>query len=297
MASRNGRKAGARLPDFIAAGPPRTGTTWLHRVMSGHVGLPLIKETQFFAYNYHLGLDWYRSCFNHCPDAVPVGELAPTYFDHPQAPARIAEVIPDCRIIVSLRDPVERAFSQYKAWFRAGLIEGSFDYAKQRAQLAAAAGYGSDLRAWRSLLGAASVLVVLYEDLRSDPPASPGAASPVNLSERMPRSMTVARLIRQLRDELIRRRRFRLARLFEPATPLWNFAFTGGRPFPRLDPVTEQHLRTPLKPEVEELESLLGRDLSAWKTGQRGVAASNVTRSAEISPASAGGERSDESEE
>jgi hypothetical protein len=272
-----------RLPDFIAVGPPRTGTTWLHRTLRNHVGLPSIKETQFFAYNHDLGVDWYRFYFRDCPRDLPMGEIAPTYFDHPQARTRIAEVIPDCRVICSLRDPVARAYSHYKAWHRAGLLEGSFESVVQRSWPALSANYASNLRGWRNIFGAANVLVVLYQDLRTDPQAyldrvcefvgiaridlttMPGATEPVNLSKEAPRSTILARTMLKLRDALIRRRYLRIARLFEAGTPAWKLFFAGGKPYAPLDPAFDAHLRHILRPEIEDLESLLGRDLSTWK--------------------------------
>jgi hypothetical protein len=272
-----------RLPDFIAVGPARTGTTWLHRTLRNHVGLPSIKETQFFAYNYDLGVDWYRFYFRDCPGDLPMGEIAPTYFDHPQARTRIAKVIPNCRVICSLRDPVARAYSHYKAWHRAGLLDGPFESVVQRSWPAISGNYVSNLRALQSIFGAANVLVVLYDDLRANPQAYldtvcefvgiaridlsavPGAAEPVNLSEEAPRSMILARTMLKLRDALIRRRYRRLARLVEAGTPVWKLFFTGGKPYPSLDPAFDAHLRQMLRSEIEELESLLGRDLSPWK--------------------------------
>ena len=237
-----------RLPDFIVVGPPRTGTTWLHYVLAGHVGLPAgIKETQFFTWNYAMGLEWYRAYFRNCPENLPAGEIAPTYFDYPEAPSRSARHIPRCRIICTLRDPVERVYSQYKIWHRIGLITKPFDYARQRSQLAANNSYASNLTTWRQTFGKENVLVVLHQDLRADPQAyldsicafigiapidlslSSTGAEPVNPSRQTPRSMALARFARQLRDWLIRRRFWRLARLIESGTPLWRLFFTGGK--------------------------------------------------------------------
>jgi hypothetical protein len=73
-----------RLPDFIVVGPPRTGTTWLDRVLRGHVELPAdLKETQFFAWNFGLGINWYAAFFRNCDPLSLAGEIAPTYFDKP----------------------------------------------------------------------------------------------------------------------------------------------------------------------------------------------------------------------
>ena len=277
----NGAKAD-RLPDFIAVGPPRTGTTWLGRALRGHVGLPEgIKETQFFVWNYAQGLDWYKAYFRNCLPGLPAGEIAPTYFDHAEARERIAAAIPDCRIICSLRDPVARIYSQYKAWHRAGLLTGPFDYAIQRQFLAASGSYADNVRSWRAAFGKENVMVVLYDDLQANPQAyldsicsfigigtidlsgSPTKTQPMNRSERAPWSPQLARGGRFLRDYLIRNRMTRVARYLEPGTPLWRIMFSGGSRYPKLAPQDEEQLRLAMRPEVEDLEELLGRDLRA----------------------------------
>ena len=53
--------------------------------------------------------------------------------------------------------------------------------------------------------------------------------------------------------------------IFHSAGALWNLLHAGGKEYPRLSPETEAELRNLLRPEIEELEPLLGRDLSAWK--------------------------------
>ena len=69
-----------RLPDFIAVGQQRTGTTWLHKVLGGHVGLPTIKETDFFSKHYDKGLEWYGAFFGNCAADLPMGEIDPIYY-------------------------------------------------------------------------------------------------------------------------------------------------------------------------------------------------------------------------
>ena len=103
-----------RLPEIIGAGPGRTGTTWLHRVLEGHVDLPYgVKETQFFNTFYDKGIDWYARHFRYATGERKIAEICP-YFFHPHAPARIKTHIPNCRVITTLRDPVDHAFSAYK---------------------------------------------------------------------------------------------------------------------------------------------------------------------------------------
>ena len=76
--NRDGRNGILRLPDFIAVGPPRTATTWLHEVLAGHVCLPTDrKETDFFNRFYDRGLDWYANYFRACDGVMQIGEAAP----------------------------------------------------------------------------------------------------------------------------------------------------------------------------------------------------------------------------
>jgi len=282
-ASTHQRPESVRLPDFIAIGPPRTGTTWLHRVLEGHVGLPAgIKETQFFAWNHAKGLEWYHPFFRDAPRALPAGEIAPACFDHPEARERIAALIPRCRILCTLRDPIARLYSQYKVWHRAGLLEGPFDYARQRHQLGASASYAFNLRQWQRIFGGSNVMVLFHDDLSAKPQAYMDAVCDfigiakidlaksaigtrrIGSSARKPRSARMAIWGQRLRDRLIARRRVRLARLLEAGAPLWPIFFAGGPPYPPLDPRTDIRLREQLRPEIEELEELVGRDLSMW---------------------------------
>src|ERR1700739_3448755 len=95
-----------RLPHFIAVGPPRTGTTWLHGLLYNRACLPHhTKETYFFDRFYAKGLDWYASYFDYCDGTRALGEVAPTYFPYTEARQRISRDMPRCKIICTFRDP------------------------------------------------------------------------------------------------------------------------------------------------------------------------------------------------
>src|ERR1700676_3185895 len=99
----------SRLPDFIAVGPQRTGTTWVHEVLKPHLGLPRgIKETDFFLKNYAKGMQWYLEFFRGYPPQMLLGEVDPNYFGEDVVRERIEKDIPGAKIVVTLRDPVER---------------------------------------------------------------------------------------------------------------------------------------------------------------------------------------------
>jgi hypothetical protein len=118
------------LPDFLVIGTKRGGTTSLWRYLLEHPLVPRLfpawntKTSHYFEDTYVRGEAWYRS---HFPTAgsraalerrhggpTRVGESAPLYMYHPLAPQRVADLIPDVRLVVLLRDPVERAWSHWK---------------------------------------------------------------------------------------------------------------------------------------------------------------------------------------
>ena len=159
-----------RLPEIIGAGPGRTGTTWLHRVLEGRVDLPYgVKETQFFNTFYDKGIEWYARHFRYATGERKIAEICP-YFFHPLAPARIKAHIPNCRIITTLRDPVDHSFSAYKLVLHFAWARGTFDEVlKSRPNLGSGNRYASHLKTWFDLFGRENVLVTMYDELRAQP--------------------------------------------------------------------------------------------------------------------------------
>lgn len=122
------------LPGFLVAGAAKSGTTSLWAYLSEHpdVRAPWTKEMSFFDVNFARGLNWYRMHFPlHRPTdsgaVVMTGESSAYYMFHPLAPRRIAETLPDVRIILLLRNPVDRAFSHYQMNFRRRNEDLSFE--------------------------------------------------------------------------------------------------------------------------------------------------------------------------
>jgi len=106
------------IPSFFVVGAQKAGTTSLHDwlIQQPDVGLPQIKETHFFAYDdrYANGYDWYASQFNRPPGLNTVyGEIDPEYMFFKVTASRIREHICRPRFIFLLRNPLERAYSQY----------------------------------------------------------------------------------------------------------------------------------------------------------------------------------------
>jgi hypothetical protein len=274
----------ARLPNFIAVGPPRTATTWLYEVLKGHVGLPAnIKETDYFTRFYHRGPDWYADHFRQCTDALPIGEIDPMYFASSEARMRIAKDLPESRIIVSLRDPVERAYSNYRLLRRNTFTKADFERAATtRGDLLESNRYGTHLEKWFETFGRARVLVLFQEDLQANPQAFldalcdfiaiahfPVAASQVgsrrvNAIERQPANARLAKIARDLVGWLSGLEYYRAATLVRQSA-IVKYMMEGGDPFPPLTPDVTRRMRDFYRPEIEKLEKLIGRELSEWK--------------------------------
>jgi hypothetical protein len=126
------------LPDFILIGAAKCGTTSLYNYLSQHpmVHTPSIKETDFFNKKYQRGELYYRSFYptlferayrrKVLGDAFVTGEASPYYLIYPYAAQRVHHVVPNARLLVLLRDPVARAYSQYHHEVRAGRETLSF---------------------------------------------------------------------------------------------------------------------------------------------------------------------------
>lgn len=104
---------------FIIIGAQKAGTTALHKYLSENeeLYLPPEKEAIFFSDDsrYEKGFDWYlKEFFNSASDNKKIGKATPAYSCYPvQAAERIIEHNPDVKIIYLLRDPIDRAISQY----------------------------------------------------------------------------------------------------------------------------------------------------------------------------------------
>lgn len=127
-----------RTPDFLIVGAQKAGTTSLWGYLAAHPQIvpPIAKEIGFFTGNFHRGMNWYRMFFPYgtndaCCDASPAvtlsGESTAHYMFHPHAAERIAKSLPRVKLIMLLRNPVDRAYSHYQMKVRRRQEPLSFD--------------------------------------------------------------------------------------------------------------------------------------------------------------------------
>jgi hypothetical protein len=130
-------------PDFIIIGAPKCGTTSLYNYLIQHpdVFAALEKEPRYFDQRHHEPYRWYRGNFPlrfwrglQALRGRPLltGESTPTYLYDPEVPARVARALPDVKIIVLLRDPVDRAFSNYNMEVKNGAEHLGFEAALEQ---------------------------------------------------------------------------------------------------------------------------------------------------------------------
>jgi sulfotransferase family protein len=192
------------LPDFLIAGVPKAGSTALHAALAAHPALYLskVKEPKFFlsdgppptaggpgdvqTYQEHV---WrradYEALFAPAPPGTVRGEATPFYLYDLAAHDRIKRLIPDVKLILLLRDPVDRAHSNWTHLWNAGLEpEADFLTACRAEERRKAAGwadfwhyvalgrYGEQLRHLYRHVPREQVLLLRYRDLKDAPAAT-----------------------------------------------------------------------------------------------------------------------------
>lgn len=254
-----GREVG---PDFVGVGVQRAGTTWVAEVLRQHPGVWMReKEISFFTRHYHRGWDWYEAHFAG-REGRRAGELSVNYFYAPRPdstrrefyplwnPRRrlqfwrrmpsprdeLARRYPSLRVFVVLRNPVERAWSHYWYWRarrrRGGKRSVPFErmFRADGRWIETQGRYADHLAHWREAFPEMGVF--FYDDLRERP----------------------AELARSL---------YRFVGVdpgFAPRTEAW----INTRTVEPLPPALRRELAAHYRAQVERLEAMVGRDLSAW---------------------------------
>lgn len=278
-------------PGFIGIGVQKCATTWIYDILRDHpeVGMSATKEVNFFSYHYDHGFQWYGRQFPRDADVRVRGEISPSYFHDPAAPGRAAGYAPEAKLLVSLRDPVERAISNHKHEVRVGHFSGS-DVSFE-AGLANNPGYidqglyATHLERWLEYFPADRVLVVLFDDIVRDPA---GVAQGIyrflgvdenHLSTALYSRSNSGHLKRSLPLHAARRRvraavtqagfgwawetmaRLGLRRIYRK----YNWRPAEGR-VPTVSAESRGALRERFKSEVVQLEAIIGRSLVQWRS-------------------------------
>jgi hypothetical protein len=250
-----------RLPEFIIGGAPRAGTTWLYELLDRHpdvyMAKPVKPEPKFFLRDelYAKGLAHYsQTWFAGADSGLVTGEKSTDYLESAPAAARIAHDLPYVKLVFILREPVDRAYSNY-LWSRMnGLETESFDNAirleEQRERdlperwrftrpfsYFSRGLYASLLEAYFNRFMEHQILVARFEDIRERPeelaaslhrflgvtprPGDVVGLGVINPSVPQPGGPDVDRARRELAERYVEPNR-RLSSLLGPSFSMWS---------------------------------------------------------------------------
>jgi Sulfotransferase domain len=280
-----------KLPTFLILGAQKCGTTSLYSYLSQHpeVYMSVPKETNFFNIHYEQGLEYYwNTFFSGWDDQKAIGESSPPYFFLPYIPHRLAEAIPGVRMVVILRDPVQRAFSHWWMNTNFGLESLSFknaisfsltlsleDAAKavmcERFYLQAGY-YAEQLERYLKFFPRKQFLVIFSEDLKHDPETTLkkiydfiGITDEAMPEDTVNRFETAGPFAAKLRSFL---RSISMDNVIPPkmGSAVRRFLMAAGDKPPTLDDEMRMWLVQHYRPFNRKLQEMLNADLSSWGT-------------------------------
>jgi hypothetical protein len=278
------------IVSFIGIGAQKAGTSWLHRHLSAHpevcsTGGLFDKEIDFFTWRYSRGYVWYESHFDVCEECV-AGEFSTGYFASTDAAVRISEYNPMARLLVLLRDPIERAISQHRHEVRKGNIPAShwdFEKAMDANPTYVTQGlYARNLRNYLSVFEKSQIWIGLFEDIIRDPMSVVKSAYmhigvsgdfvPENLSSRVgdgtyQRSAIINKIAARLGPAIRNSRYDPVISRVASSRPARSLTVTTRRVDAAVPPIRApvlSTLRHRFESDVRALESLIERDLSHW---------------------------------
>lgn len=295
-------KRGKFLIHFIGIGAEKSGTSWLADCFREHpeIFVPKTKELFFFneydahflkvpSLRYSWGIDWYQKQFTPSKQEALLGEFTPTYMYDSKAIKRIKKHFPNAKIIISLRNPTKRAFSQYLHDIKLGLVdEEPFEklLAKNPSYIKKSS-YYKHLKPVFEMFPEKNILVIFFDDLKRNPKKTikkaykfAGVKNDAFKPEALNKKSNVATTarFRPLNKLLIQTEYFlrkhnlpfvlRLIedlRLRELAAKISIMNRREIKDYPRIDKKTEKYLKKMLNKDISNLEKFLGVKLDNWK--------------------------------
>jgi hypothetical protein len=160
------------IPNFLYIGTSKAGSTWIYDVLSRHgdVFMASGKGLYFFDNNYDRGVEWYLNHFASAAGKAICGEVSHSYLYSSLACRRIAELNPRMKLMVCLRNPVDRAFSAWLDGIKNQEFEWSFEQAlEQVPSLIDRGKYGQYLQPYVEQFSREQIHVAVFDELGTDP--------------------------------------------------------------------------------------------------------------------------------
>lgn len=285
----------SRLPSFFLAGAPKAGTTYIADVLGCHpdIFMPVTKEPAFFSRDpekghYERGWRFYQKTFHDAGADQRIGEASTLYFHDADSAALIREAIPNARIVIVLRNPVDRVYSNYWQYIKSGFDLPAMDKLVEQGgdpleHMIGVSHYPGHVRRFLDVFGSDRVLILTYEALSRDPAAVMkrilgfvGVQRPLDPAclgqgranaAGVPRSRWLARLLRHKR--IIQTIKAMVPGALVAPARRWldrlRWSNTRVQAYPPLSAGARRYLWDRLQPVPEEIEYLTGISLEEWK--------------------------------
>lgn len=318
-------------PNFLIIGAAKAGTTALHSFLVQHPDILMSKpkEPNFFLFSagepdfsniadnpqlyqasvrlYErikkisvVDIEKYQQLFAKGEDKIARGDASPLYLSHPDCPAEIKKYLPDAKLVVILRNPVDRAYSSYLHMMRVGHETRNFRDALEQEPVDSDnfwCGYGDyyirpgfyakQLKSYFALFDREKIKIYLYDDFVRDPQAlirdlyrflGVNEEHEQDLSKRrnvsgVPKNRLMYNLSTGVFRKLTSSKRVNdLLRTLFPMAILKKIKasiFEGGLQKTKIKPEDREYLMAIFREDILELQDLIQRDLSAWLTGAK----------------------------
>lgn len=299
------------LPNFLVLGAAKAGTSALYEYLRQHPAIflsPTFKELRFFAYDGHppnyrgpgdiesnrqttSSLQAYGAHFDAVRRETAIGEVSPVYLYSERAPACIRRYVPEAKLIVMLRHPVDRAYSHFLHLVRDGrepLRSFAQALAEEDARVRAnwewswhyrrVGRYCDQLERYFGRFDRRQFQIFLYDDFEADPARVcrdlfrflgvddgfiPDTSRRYNESA-IPRNPKLLRAIRVVAQTLLGPPPLMPAAWWRRVTATWRSLYESSRVKPPLDPELRRQLTASCRDDIRRLETLIERDLSPW---------------------------------
>ena len=278
---------------FIGIGGQKCASTWIYDILADQkeVALSRAKELDFFSNYWDRGYGWYENQFerDRLIAAKVIGEVSPSYLSDTDAPARAAQYNPDMRIILTLRNPIDRAYSNHKHNIRQGFVFGddlSFEKSLAENPTYIEHGYyGKHLEKWLKYFPKEQILIIYFEDIVANPEGvAAGVYRFLGISEDF-----VTANFRKKSNESVAVANVRLAlfvdgiRNYVKASNMISWVWgllnmLGVRAIyrllnmrevnskiPKMLPETRDYLASLYRSDIDLLESIVGHPLTGWR--------------------------------
>jgi Sulfotransferase family len=274
-------KAADWHPSFVIIGAVKAATTWALEQLQVNPALYMPDpECHYFSSEYHRGEEHYRAYFQDMVGSGRLlGEKSADYLAHPDAAQRMAAMLPHARLVVQFRNPIERAYSDYKMLYRRGTVRGApEDYLislenNPQPRFLNDGLYAQHLNRWFDHFPQEQIHSFLYDDVKAQPRHTIEAIShhigvtpmfDVEQSKKLANNASERFLPLPVRKALKPLKRsvapLRGKSWFEATRGLFSKEIA----YPELSHDTRLRLRDFYASDVEALGKILNRDLSHW---------------------------------